>query len=184
MNAKVLVVCTTLLLAAGVAAAEVSVNVNIGIPAPGVVIGAPPRVVFETPPVFITPPRLGFYVGVDVPYDIFFATDYFYLYYGNAWYRSRNYNGPWVGVVYDRLPTVIRRHRLDDIRMQRDQEYRVYEVQRTRYHGRHFRPGKEWHEHWKDQRRDEREQWQDERRHDRGERRDDMRHERRRGHDD
>ena|SRR6185369_4404206 len=146
------------------ASAEVSVNVNIGAPPPPVVVSGPPRVVFEAPPVFITPPRLGFFIGVDVPYDIIFASNNYYIYYGNAWYRSRHYNGPWVGVRFEQLPPVIRKHNVEYIRVHRDNEYRVYREQREHYRGRHFRPGKEHKEEWKEERRRDKQEWKEEKR--------------------
>jgi len=146
------------------ASAEVSVNVNIGAPPPQVVVSGPPTVVFETPPVFISPPRLGFYIGVDVPYDIVFASDNYYIYYGNSWYRSRHYNGPWVSVRHERLPPVIRKHKVQYIRVNRDKEYRVYREQQEHYRGRHFRPDKERKEEWKEERRRDKEEWKEEKR--------------------
>ncbi|MBI5484409.1 MAG: hypothetical protein HY888_08110, partial [Deltaproteobacteria bacterium] len=70
MKKIVLVLVTAAITAASSAQAEVNVNVNLGIPAPRVVVSAPPAVLFSVPPLFITPSRLGFYVGVDTPYDI------------------------------------------------------------------------------------------------------------------
>jgi len=154
------------------APAEVNVNVNVGIPAPRVVVGPPPAVLFERPPLFLAPPSLGFYVGVDGPYDIVFASDFYYIFYGNSWYRSTHYNGPWRAVRYERLPPGIRKHRLEQIRSYRDVEYRSYERERDHYRGRHFRPDKEWKERRKEERRQEKEAWKERRReekeHDRG----------------
>ena len=114
-----------------------------GVPAqqPAVAIGSP-NVVIPNPPLFITPPRLGFYVGVETPYDIVFAYDVYYLYYSNSWYRSAGYNGPWVIVHYESLPPIIRKFRIENIRQLRDEEYRTYRRNRDHYRGRSFRPDK------------------------------------------
>jgi hypothetical protein len=61
--------------------APTGVNGDATITQPAVTIG-PPKVVIPNPPLFITPPRLGFYGGVETPYDIVFAYDIYYLYYG------------------------------------------------------------------------------------------------------
>ncbi|OGR30618.1 MAG: hypothetical protein A2X79_05335 [Desulfuromonadaceae bacterium GWB2_53_15] len=164
MRKTILISFAAAMALAATASAEVSVNVNIGMPAPQVVVSGPPTVVFETPPVFLSPSRLGFYIGVDVPYDIVFAADNYYIYYGNSWYRSRHYNGPWAGVRREHLPAAIRKHRVEYIRESRDHEYRSYREQREHYRGRHFRPEKERKEEWKDERRREKQEWKEEKR--------------------
>jgi hypothetical protein len=161
--------------------AEVSVNVNIGVPAPRVIVSSPPSVRFETAPLFIAPSRLGFYVGVDTPYDIVFSSDFYYLYYGNSWHRSGHHNGPWTEVPYRELPPAISRHRIEQIRSYRDREYRTYRNDRENYRGRNFRPGHERREESrddqrrtkdevKDERRRDKEEWKNERRRDKEER--------------
>ncbi|GFE59756.1 hypothetical protein [Geobacter sp. AOG2] len=107
-----------------------------------VAMAGQPNVEFPSPPLFITPPRLGFHVGVGVPYDIVFAYDNFYLYYGTSWYRAPSYAGPWTIVQYDSLPPIIRAQRIENIRKYRDQEYRLYRRSPNHYRGRQFRPGK------------------------------------------
>ena len=179
-----------LLLAAVAAAsavqAEVNVNVNLGVPAPRVVVpaplppprvivSAPPAVLFEAPPFFVSPSRLGFYVGVDTPYDIVYNSDFYYLYYGSSWHRARHYNGPWIAVPYRELPPGIRRHRIEQIRSYRDREYRVYRNDRDHYRGRQFRPDHERKEEWKDERRHDKEEIKDDRRRDKEELKDERR---------
>jgi hypothetical protein len=167
-----------LLFAVAVAAsaqAEVGVNVNIGLPVPRVVVPAPPAVLFDVEPDFITPSRLGFYVGVNTPYDIIFSSDNYYLYYGNSWHRSRHHNGPWVEVPYRQLPPGIRKHRIEQIRSYRDREYRVYRKDRDHYRGRHFRAGHERKDDWKDERRRDKHEYKEDRRHEKRERKEDQR---------
>jgi len=174
MKKRVLVLVMAAITAAASAQAEVSVNVNIGVPSPRVIV-SPPSVRFDVAPHFIAPPRLGFYVGVDTPYDIIFSSDYYYLYYGNSWHRSGNYNGPWAEVPYRQLPPDIRRHRIEQIRSYRDREYRVYRNNRDQYRGQHFRPDHQRKGDWKEERRHDKEEWKDERRRDKEEWKDDRR---------
>lgn len=108
---------------------------------PVVMIGQP-DVVIPNPPVFIMPPSLGFHVGVGVPYDIVFAYDNFYLYYGTTWYRASGYAGPWTIVQYDSLPPIIRAQKIENIRKYRELEYRLYRRNPSRYRGRSFLPEK------------------------------------------
>ena len=191
MKKTVLVLIVTAIAAASVAQAEVSVNVNVGVPAPRVFVPAPPQVVVSAPPVvhfdvapqFIAPSRLGFYVGVDTPYDIIFSSDNYYLYYGNSWHRSQHYNGPWYEVPYRQLPPDIRRHRIEQIRSYRDREYRVYHNDRDHYRGRHFRPDHDRKEEWKDERKHDKQEWKDERRQDKEERKEEKRDRKRDKHD-
>jgi hypothetical protein len=168
---------------AAASSAQAEVNVNIGVPAPRVVVSAPPAVMFDVAPHFIAPSRLGFYVGVDTPYDIFLISDVYYLYYGNRWLRARHHNGPWVEVPYRQLPPGIRRHRIEQIRSYRDQEYRVYRTDRDHYRGRHFRPDHERKQEMKEDRRHEREEMKDDRRRDKEERREEKQDRKREKHD-
>ena len=128
-------------LAAMAAGCGVNVNGTAGAltPQPAVMAGQP-NVAFPNPPLFITPPHLGFYVGVGTPYDIVFAYDNFYLYYGNSWFRASSYKGPWTTVQYDGLPPIIRKQRIESIRQYRDLEYRTYRRDQAHYRGRTFRP--------------------------------------------
>lgn len=177
MNTRILLLCVAALALPASVPAEVNVNVNVGVPAPRVVVGPPPAVLFERPPLFLAPPSLGFYVGVDGPHDIVFVSNYYYLRYGNGWYRSTHYNGPWRTVRYERLPPGIRKHRLGQIRSYRDVEYRTYERERDHYRGRHFRPDKEWRERRKTERGRGKEELKEQRR-------EEKRHDRRGRHDD
>lgn len=183
MKRAVLVLLLTVVTAVASAQAEVNVNVSIGVPPPRVVVYSPPEVHFDEAPAFIAPSRLGFYVGVDTPYDIIFSSDYYYLYYGNGWSRSRHHNGPWVEVPYRQLPQGIRSYRIEQIRSYRDREYRVYRDDRDHYRGKHFRPGREQGDEWKEERRRDREESKDERRRDREERKEEKRDRKHDNHD-
>lgn len=136
------------------------VNINVGnrpavvVPAPPVVVvPVAPRVVIEEPPVFIVPPGLGFYVGIDIPYDIFYISGRYYLWQDNYWYRAPHYRGPWTVVKYKHLPPGLRKHKLERIRYYRDDEYRVYRHDHDHYRGKRFKPGKEYKEYHKEEKR-------------------------------
>jgi hypothetical protein len=169
MNKSAMILLLAVLAATSPVKAEVNVNVNVGVPGQRVVVAGPPVVLFSTPPLFVTPSRLGFYVGVDTPYDIIFSSDFYYLYYGNSWHRSHYHNGPWVEVPYRQLPPGIRKHRIEQIRSYRDREYRVYRNDRDHYRGRQFRPDHERKQEWKDERHRDREEIKDDRRRDKQE---------------
>jgi hypothetical protein len=165
------------------ASASVNVNVNLGLPFPQIVLPAPPQ--------FILPPALGFYVAVDIPYDMFLISGSYYLFRDNGWYRASHYDGPWRGVEYRHLPPGLRKHSYDRIRYYRDDEYRRWDHDRRHYKGRYFRPVNDWKAHqkwekerWKEERKHDKQQWKDERKMDRGERRDDYRDDRGPGRND
>jgi len=182
MKKTVLLFVLAVVTAASSAQAEVSVNVNVGVPAPRVVVSAPPAVLFDVAPHFIAPSRLGFYVGVDTPYDITYNSDFYYLYFGNSWHRARHHNGPWVEVPYRQLPPGIRRHRIEQIRSYRDREYRVYRNDRDHYRGRQFRPDHVRREELKDERRHEKQEWKEDRRRDKEERKEEKQDRKREKH--
>lgn len=115
--------------------AGVNIGINVGIPAP-----LPPSVVIRTAPEFIYSPQLGFHVSVGSPYDIVYIGNDYYLYNNGYYYRSHDYNGPWVGVEGRRLPPGLRKHRYDEVRRYRDGEYRRYMRDREHYNGRWYRP--------------------------------------------
>lgn len=113
----------------------VNIGINVGIPAP-----LPSSVVIQTAPEFIYAPQLGFHVSVGSPYDIVYIGNAYYLYNNGYYYRSRYYNGPWVGVEGRRLPPGLRKHRYDEVSRYRDREYRKYNRDREHYKGRWYRP--------------------------------------------
>jgi hypothetical protein len=164
MKKSILFFAVIVITAASNAQAEVNVNLNVGVPVPRVTVSAP-SVRFDVAPLFVAPSRLGFYVGVDTPYDIIYDSNQYYLYYGNSWHNSRHHNGPWVEMPFRDLPPAIRKHRIEQIRTYRDREYRVYRNDRNNYGGRQFRPDRERKEELKqDRRRDKEELKQDRRR--------------------
>ncbi len=182
MNKTIIAALLVSLSVPTLALSETNVNISVGVPA--IPVPAPPRVVFQAPPLFLSPPGIGFYVGVDMPYDMVFISGNYYLFQGNGWYRSRDYNGPWAFVRRDRLPPSIRNYNIERIRHHREHEYLSYRNEHDHYRGRHYRPGKEENEYRKDNHerdKEEKRYEKEERKHDRDERHDHGRHG---GHDD
>ncbi len=169
-------------------ASDVGFNVGVNIsnqprvvvPAPPQPVYAPPQpvyaapvpvyappVVIEEPPEFIEPPELGFYAAVNVPFDLFFVANTYYLCKGNVWYSAPRYNGPWVQARYRALPPQLRRYPFQKIRYYRDAGYNHYRRADNPYWNKHhFHPEKEWKERRKaekeerkEQRKEEHEQW-------------------------
>ena len=142
-------------------AAWCEVNVNVGIGIPGL------RIELNSPPEFIMPSSLGFYVAVGTPYDLYRVNNNYYVFQNNDWYRGTYYNGPWRAVNYRQLPQSLRRHKHEDIRAIRDKEYGHYRENRNSYQGRYFKPTKAWKEDKKEEKKQvksERNQSKDERR--------------------
>lgn len=157
------------------AESNVSVNINVGapilpLPPPPPLPGAP-KIFFNAPPLFLSPPSLGFYVGVDMPYDLVLVSGSYYLFQGNTWYRAGHYNGPWVATRYEQLPPQVRQYKVEKIRYYRDHEYRAYHNDRDHYRGRHYRPGREDKERRQEDKeyRKEQQRWEkEERKHHKG----------------
>jgi len=79
--------------------------------------------VIDSRPRFINLPDQGFAVAVESPYDIVSYDDHYYINQNGFWYRSSSYRGPWKLRKEKDLPSKIKKHRLEDIRMYRDAEY-------------------------------------------------------------
>lgn len=165
MNKVIAVAIIASLAIPSLALSETNVNISIG--APAIPVPALPRVVFQAPPLFLAPPALGFYIGVDMPYDMVFISGSYYLFQGNNWYRSSHYNGPWATVRHEHLPQSVRKYKIDRIRHHREHEYRAYQQKREHYSGRHYRPGRDE----KEERREHKRYEKEERRYEKNERR-------------
>jgi hypothetical protein len=132
--------CLAVAMLAPVAQANASnVNVGVSIGVPAAPVYASPEIVISSPPEFVAPSRLGFYVAVGVPYDMFFFSGSYYLSRGSVWYSSPYYNGPWTTVHYKRVPYEIRRHPFERIHYYRDSYYNRHHDNPGREY-RHFRP--------------------------------------------
>lgn len=73
------------------ATAEVNVNINLG----------PPPIVIAEPPALVQVPGLQVFFVPSLEVDVFFHDGYWWSPRGSAWYRSRDFNGPW-GIVNSR----------------------------------------------------------------------------------
>lgn len=82
----------------GNAAAEVSVNINLG---PPVVVGPPSSVVMV--------PGSGVYFVPGYDVDIFYYGGYWWSPRGERWYRARDYSGPWRVVSRGSVPRPVYR---------------------------------------------------------------------------
>ncbi len=111
-------------------AADVGFSINVG----------GPPVVISQPPDFLYPPELGYGVAVDVPYDLFYIDNVYYVFRGGGWYRASYYGDTWIKVRKRDLPPEIRRYSIARIHQFRDREYRMYARDHEHYRGQHFRP--------------------------------------------
>jgi len=111
---------TGMLLGNPAADAKAAVNVSIG-------TSHRPSFVISSRPNFVNLPDQGFSVSVGSPYDIIEYGNMYYINQNGLWYRSSDYRGPWINIRSNKLPSRIRRHRMDDIRRYRDTEYRRHE---------------------------------------------------------
>lgn len=166
----------------------VDLNVNIGNQPPPVIIrersAPPPRVIvtepgpYESPDYyeddveFMYPGRLGFYVGVGVPFDLFYINNVYFSYRNGGWYRAHNHRGPWTVAEYRHLPYGLRKHKIERIRYYRDHEYKEYRRDHDNYRGRHARIEKG---EWKEYRKDARNHAKEDRRYEKERRKDDRR---------
>lgn len=136
----------------------VDLNIHLGNKPQQVVVPAPvvplpvQEVFFEEDINFVYPPRLGFYVAVGVPYDLFCLNNSYYLFREGRWFKASGSQGPWMSLRYRDLPSGLRRHKIDRIRFYRNEEHEVYRQDRDHYRGRHFMTKKE---EWKAQRKNE-----------------------------
>ncbi|MHB8483027.1 MAG: hypothetical protein ACYDBV_09935 [Nitrospiria bacterium] len=124
-----------------VAQAQVNLDIHIGnapAPPPPPVVVEPPPVVLQAPPHMIYDEGLRVYIGVGIPYDIFFYNNIYFYHVNGIWYRSPYYRGPWTRTEIRRIPLNLRKHRIEEIRGFRDRAWKEYRGHEGRYRGRHF----------------------------------------------
>lgn len=151
---KTLIMAIVLLFVASLAQA-VDVGFQLNISGGKTLQPAPqPGFVIAEPPVFLMPATLGFQVAVGIPYDMFLISGRYYAFHDNVWYAGPSYNGPWGVVKYKNLPPGLQKHRVENMRAFRDEEYRSYKAKNEHGEGNGHGRGKEKHRGkgrgWKD----------------------------------
>lgn len=125
---------------------EVNVNINIG----------PPAVVVAGPPEMIVVPRTMVYFAPGVAVDFFFYAGYWWTPKEGRWFRSREYNGPWVIVAPRAVPVAV-------VRVPRDyrkvyaHEHRIPHGQLKKHYAHREWERKERRGEWKEGREDRKE---------------------------
>ena len=76
------------------AAAQVSVNVNVG----------PPPIIFPRPPRVVVVPQTPVYYVPDTSYNVFLYDHRYYSFHEGAWFLASSHGGPWVFVPAERVP--------------------------------------------------------------------------------
>lgn len=91
---------TALALAAGSAAAgDVQLRVNIGVPAPPIVLAPPPLVVIPGTPVQYVP---------SASFNLFVHRGRYYSFHNGAWFVAVSQGAPWAAISVEALPAPIR----------------------------------------------------------------------------
>lgn len=86
---------------AGSAAAQVGIDIQIGVP-------PPPVVVFRSEPNVVVVPGTSVYYAPDASeYDMYRYGNHWYIDQGGYWYRSKAYRGPFEVIEFGRLPRAI-----------------------------------------------------------------------------
>lgn len=102
-------------------------------------LGSRPSLYVDSPPLFVYVPELGYSVAVESPYDCMYYDNSYYIYDNGYWYSSSFYDGPWVVIMEERLPPLMRGHRIPDIRRFRDIEYGRHDLEYWRSRDLHDR---------------------------------------------
>jgi hypothetical protein len=128
---------TSLVLAGALAAlpAAAEVDVHIGIPAPQIVIQAPPRLV-------VVPDDPAVRYAPDLGYEYFAYGGAYYTVHGGRWFRASAYNGPWTYVETPRVPRQVvvvpsRYYRDGDRYVRRGHPHGMPPGQAKKYYGKH-----------------------------------------------
>jgi len=76
------------------AAAQVSVNINVG----------PPPVIFSQPPRVVLVPNTPVYYAPDTSYNVFFYDGRYYSFHDGAWFFAASHTGPWAFAPLEFVP--------------------------------------------------------------------------------
>lgn len=126
-------VIALLLLIGSVPSAPAQVSVGIGIRAPGVSIG----INLPAYPELVRVPGYPVYYAPGVSFNFFFYDGLYWVYYGDNWYASAWYNGPWDLVEPVYVPVFILRVPV-----------RYYRAPPPYFHGWRRSAPPRWGEHW------------------------------------
>jgi hypothetical protein len=78
-------------------AGDVTVGVNIGIP-------APPRIVLPAPPPVVVVPHTPVSYVPSVDFNLFVYSGHYYTFHDGSWFHARSHSGPWVFIATERVP--------------------------------------------------------------------------------
>lgn len=137
MKTMVSLLLSALLCASAAWAGDIGFNLDLHVGSP-----SPAPVIVSDPPLFLTPPELGFQVAVGVACDIFRIDGRFFQCREGRWYASSQYDGPWQGVDPRQLPPGLAKKRYEDMLRLRDAEYARYRKDGKHYNGKAYRPEK------------------------------------------
>jgi hypothetical protein len=91
-------------------AADVKIGINVGIPAPPVVVVAPPQVVLAPPPLVLAPPSLVIVAGTPVhhvpsaSFNLFVYNGRYYSHHNGGWFVAAGPRAPWAAIAIERVP--------------------------------------------------------------------------------
>jgi hypothetical protein len=98
----VAMIACVVVLPAVVAADNVSIGVNIGVPAP-----PPPPMVFPAPPQLVIIPGSPVYYAPSASVNFFFHSGRYYTFHDGAWFFATKHNGPWAFIKPAHVPAPV-----------------------------------------------------------------------------
>ena len=106
-----------------------------------------------SPPQFVYVPELGYYIAIEVPFDMIYVGNVYYYYSNGYWYQTDYYGTPWRAVAKRALPPILVKFGFKEIHRYRDREFKLYQRDRVHYRGQLHRPEMK-HEIRKEERRE------------------------------
>ena len=89
-----------------------------------------PEVYLAAPPQFLRPEGESVFLAVEIPYDLFYVDNRFYLLYRGGWFASDFFEGPWEKLVREKIPAPLRSHTLQSVAELRRQLLSRYDQNR------------------------------------------------------